>query len=132
MANAPQGPQSTRLYTVEEANRTILEVQPLLERIREAVLKLTEEKTLAAVREKASHNGGGELVQELSKKARVMEDDVQKIQSLGIILRDPSIGLIDFLHRRSEVVCLCWKLGEGKSVQWWHPMETGIAGRQRL
>jgi hypothetical protein len=127
------GEQTTRFYTVDEANKTLPSVQPLLERIREAVLKLTEEKTLAAVREKASHNGGGALVQELSKRARVMEEDVQKLQSMGIILRDPSIGLIDFLHRRgSEVVCLCWKLGEGKSLQWWHPMDTGIAGRQRL
>jgi hypothetical protein len=48
------------------------------------------------------------------------------------VLLDPSIGLIDFLHQRgNQVVFLCWKLGEAK-VEWWHPIETGIAGRQRL
>jgi hypothetical protein len=57
---------------------------------------------------------------------------MRQLEEWGIVLRDPTIGLIDFLHKREgETVFLCWKLGEAR-VEWWHPLETGIAGRQRL
>ena len=48
------------------------------------------------------------------------------------LLEDLYRGLIDFFHQREgETVFLCWKLGESQ-VDWWHPVDTGIAGRQRL
>jgi len=27
---------------------------------------------------------------------------------------------------------LCWQLGEGDSIEWWHDMEAGFAGRQPI
>jgi hypothetical protein len=63
---------------------------------------------------------------------RTLEQDLNQLQQWGIVLRDPAIGLIDFFHQREgETVFLCWKLGESQ-VEWWHPVDTGIAGRQRL
>ncbi|HEY0492678.1 MAG TPA: DUF2203 family protein, partial [Candidatus Dormibacteraeota bacterium] len=60
------------------------------------------------------------------------ERDLKLLQELGIVLRDPTIGLIDFYgQRQGETVFLCWKLGEPR-VEWWHPVNTGIAGRQKL
>jgi hypothetical protein len=68
----------------------------------------------------------------LSELTRTLERDLRQLQEWGIALRDPAIGLIDFFHQREgETVFLCWKLGEGK-VEWWHPVNTGIAGRERL
>ncbi|TME25706.1 MAG: DUF2203 family protein, partial [Chloroflexi bacterium] len=58
--------------------------------------------------------------------------DLRQLQEWGIVLRDPSIGLIDFFHQREgETVFLCWQLGEA-SVEWWHPVQGGIAGRKHL
>lgn len=121
-----------RLYTVEEANALLAELRPLLERIRETETVIANDRSLAAVREKASHNGGGMPTGKVMKAARQLERDLSQLAEWGVILRDPSIGLVDFLHQREgKTVCLCWKLGEPK-VEWWHPIETGIAGRAHL
>jgi len=121
-----------KFYTVGEANALVPKLKPLLERIRDTQQALAEDKTVAAVREKASHNGGGLPGRHLSELTRTLERDLRQLQEWGIVLRDPSIGLIDFFHQREgETVFLCWKLGEAK-VEWWHPLNSGIAGRERL
>ena len=121
-----------KFYSVDEANALVPTLKPLLERIRDTQQALAEDKTVAAVREKASHNGGGLPGRHLSELARTLERDLHQLQEWGIVLRDPSIGLIDFFHeRKGETVFLCWKLGEAR-IEWWHPVQTGIAGRERL
>jgi len=121
-----------KFYTVEEANALVPKLNPLLQRIRDTQQALAEDKTVAAVRQKASQNGGGLPGRHLSELTRTLERDLHQLQEWGIVLRDPSIGLIDFFHqRKGETVFLCWKLGEAK-VEWWHPVDTGIAGRERL
>jgi len=119
-------------YSVNEANGLIPKLKPLLERIRKTQEELAKDKTVAAVREKAAQNGGGLPGRQLSTLTKTLEADMRQLEEWGIVLRDPTIGLIDFLHKREgETVFLCWKLGEPR-VEWWHPLETGIAGRQRL
>lgn len=121
-----------RFYSVEEANGLLPKLKPLLERIRATQEALAEDKTVAVVREKASHNGGGLPARHLSELTRTLERAMRQLQEWGLVLRDPSIGLIDFYHQREgETVFLCWKLGEAR-VEWWHPVETGIAGREHL
>lgn len=121
-----------KFYTVEEANALVPKLNTLLQRIRDTQQALAEDKTVAVVREKASQNGGGLPGRHLSELSRTLERDLHQLQEWGIVLRDPSIGLIDFFHQRQgETVFLCWKLGESK-VEWWHPVDTGIAGRERL
>jgi len=119
-------------YSVDDANALLPTVRPLLERIRAQQAELAKDKSLALVREKAAQNGGGTPSRHLSQLAQTMEKDLRQLQEWGIVLRDPATGLIDFFHKREgETVFLCWRLGEGK-IEWWHPVNTGIAGRERL
>lgn len=121
-----------KFYSVDEANALIPSVRPLLERIRDTQHALAEDKTVAVMREKAANNGGGLPGRHLAELTRTLEADLRQLQEWGIVLRDPTTGLIDFFHQREgETVFLCWKLGEAR-VEWWHPIHTGIAGRQRL
>ena len=121
-----------RFYTVEEANAMLPRLRPLLERIRERQAALAEDRSLAVIREKAAQNGGGAPAHDLSARVREIESDLVQLTEWGIILRDPKIGLTDFPHRRQgTTVYLCWKLGE-PAIGYWHPIETGIAGRQPL
>ncbi|TMC41565.1 MAG: DUF2203 family protein [Chloroflexi bacterium] len=121
-----------KFYSVDEANALVPKLKPLLERIRATQETLAKDKTVAAVRAKAAHNGGGLPGRHLSELHKTLERDMNQLQEWGIVLRDPSIGLIDFYHQREgNAVFLCWKLGEGK-IEWWHPVHTGIAGRKRL
>ena len=123
---------SDTYYSVDDANALLPKVRPLLERIRDQQAVLAKDKSLATVREKAAQNGGGTPARHLSQLAQTMEKDLRQLQEWGIVLRDPTTGLIDFFHKREgETVFLCWRLGEGK-IEWWHPVNTGIAGRERL
>jgi hypothetical protein len=121
-----------KYYSVAEANALLPSVRIILQRIRETQQALAQDKTLARVREKAAQNGGGQPGRHLAEMTRTLEHDLNQLQEWGIVLRDPTIGLIDFFHRREgQTVFLCWKLDEAE-IEWWHPVDTGIAGRQRL
>ena len=121
-----------KFYSVDDANALVPKLKPVLERIRKTQEALAQDKTVAAVREKAAQNGGGLPGRHLSELTKTLDRDLRQLQEWGIVLRDPSIGLVDFFHQREgETVFLCWKLGEA-TVEWWHPLETGIAGRQKL
>ena len=55
---------------------------------------------------------------------------IDELQGLGIELKDPNVGLIDFpAMLEGRVVYLCWRLGEGE-ISHWHELESGFAGRQ--
>lgn len=121
-----------RFYTVAEANALLPSVREVVERIRENQRTLVDDRSLAKVREKASHNGGGLPSRHLTEATQGLERDLEQLKEWGIVLRDPTIGLIDFYgERKGETIFLCWKLGEPR-VEWWHPLHTGIAGRQKL
>ena len=50
----------------------------------------------------------------------------------GVELKDYFAGLVDFPSRREgRVVYLCWRFGE-PAVAYWHELEAGFAGRQKL
>lgn len=56
-----------------------------------------------------------------------------EINDEGVQLKDYRRGLIDFPSMRDgRLVLLCWQLGEPDRIEWWHELETGFAGRQRL
>src|SRR5207237_10794900 len=56
-----------------------------------------------------------------------------EIAHLGVDVKGPDQGLIDFpAMRRGREVLLCWKLGEGDRISYWHDVETGFAGRKLI
>lgn len=73
--------------------------------------------------------GGGRYVASLFKLA----SSTGELDALGVQLKDHERGLIDFPSLRDgRVVLLCWQLGEGDRLEWWHDVEAGFAGRQPL
>jgi hypothetical protein len=58
---------------------------------------------------------------------------VDHLASQGIEVKSLDHGLIDFpALREGRVIYLCWRLGEGASIRFWHEIEAGFAGRQTL
>src|SRR5205807_10617124 len=56
-----------------------------------------------------------------------------EIARLGVDVKDPDQGLIDFpAMRRGHEVLLCWKLGDDDRISFWHDIETGFAGRKLI
>src|SRR5438128_11825148 len=102
-----------KFYSVDEANALVPKLKSVLERIRQTQEELAKDKTVAAVRQKAAQNGGGLPSRHLSALTKTLEGDLRQLEEWGITLRDPVIGMIDFLHNRErEAVFYCWTLGE--------------------
>ena len=63
--------------------------------------------------------------------AREIEGLMRDIAELGVEVKDADQGLIDFrAQRRGREIFLCWKLGEGDRIAFWHDLDTGFAGRK--
>lgn len=123
-----------KLFTIEEANELLPRVGPLLERIQKLYSRLARLRDSATAAATASTFGGGMeggsgYVKTLYEVGKLTTE----LHELGIELKDYSRGLIDFpCYREDRVVLLCWQLGEGDEIAWWHEREAGFAGRQPL
>ena len=63
--------------------------------------------------------------------AREIEALLREIAEFGVEVKDPDRGLIDFRsERRGREFYLCWQLGEGSRIAFWHDLESGFAGRK--
>ena len=58
---------------------------------------------------------------------------IRELETIGIQMKDLELGLLDFPHvrRDAEEVYLCWKLGE-PSIEFWHGIDDGYAGRREI
>src|SRR5262245_45601811 len=131
---------SKRYYTVAEANATLPLVRVIVRDIAELARDLRERnERLARLRPAGQDRAAGVYDEELEQiqaefergKERMREYE-QELKNLGVELKDYYIGLIDFPCRMDgREVCLCWRLGEA-DVGWWHEVDAGFAGRQRL
>ena len=126
-----------QLFTVDQANRTL----PLVRRIVGDVVRehrLRGEKVVE--RDLLAAGAGHELAaarlaaldREIQAIGREIEGFERELRALGIQLKDPRIGLVDFPSNiDGRRVLLCWHLGE-TSVQFWHDENSGFAGRRPL
>ena len=72
------------------------------------------------------------LEKKIQRIAREIDAFQAELESIGIQLKDRRIGLIDFPSELDgRPMLLCWQLGE-PSVQFWHELDSGFAGRQPL
>jgi hypothetical protein len=122
-------------YTVDEANRTL----PLVRRIVGDIVS-AHRMLLERIDEYRTHDPKAEM---LAPRRRQLEGEMQdltdraneyvaELEEIGVVFKGFEDGLVDFhgmLDGRS--IFLCWKLGE-PSVEWWHEVDAGFAGRRRL
>jgi len=121
-----------RLFTREEANLLLPRLRPLLERAREVSAVLGDRERQKRLRSVTVGNGGGEAAREMMAEGDELSRLVAEIRDLGVVVRDPSTGLVDFpAEREGEPVFLCWRMDEDE-VAHWHDRDSGFAGRQPL
>lgn len=67
---------------------------------------------------------------DMTEAMNKLESEVRKLEEMGCVLRDMSMGLVDFpAVRLGERVWLCWRLGEDH-VAFWHSRHEGYSGRK--
>jgi len=129
------------LFSIEEANRAVVELRPDLERL--AALKRefdqlgarAEVLSLALSGAAADNPDAVELKRVTERRDGLAErilQGIEGVQSRGCLVKDISRGLVDFYALSGDrLIFLCWQLGE-RSVEHWHTLEGGFAGRQPL
>ena len=134
---------SKKYFTVEEANRRLPLVRAIVQDIVDLYRDVHERRDrLARIRQTrgAAHREedspyAEELrhtEEELDKDIERLEEFVDELRELGAELKDPLVGLVDFLTLiDGREAYLCWKLGE-EEIGYWHELEAGYQGRQSL
>jgi hypothetical protein len=126
-----------RYFGIDEANQRLLELRPMLERLRADRDQIADiQRELERGRQT---NGSAEHAEELAELVdqerdivRRMQETVQQIDDWGVTLRDISTGLIDFpALAMGRPIWLCWRLGED-DIAWWHESNSGFDSRQPL
>jgi hypothetical protein len=129
-----------RYFTLEEANRTVDELRPVVEEMVEHHGRFTAaQQRRGDLAEQAGANGGdltpsdfAEVERELEAEARELATCVERIQAAGALVKDLDRGLLDFpALRDGEEILLCWHLGEDE-IEYYHGPEEGFAGRKPL
>ncbi len=132
---------SDRTFTLDEA-QSLLPVLESLLRMAVSAKKVVDEVDAEqlALQHRVFLNGGMFLdvvplarrKAEHAKAEQRIKDALAEIDSIGVQVKDLSIGLLDFpCEVEGQTILLCWKLGE-KSITHWHGLQEGFAGRKPI
>lgn len=122
---------SERVFTPAEADALLPELRESLARIRDARSRLIA--SARVVRERVAADPGGIAGDPGHvEAAAVLRRELGRLSELGVVLRDPQVGLVDFPGELDgRRVWLCWRLGEQR-VAHYHELDSGFAGRRPL
>jgi len=133
---------SPRLFSIAEVNAMIPQLSALVAEqlrqqstIEQGLAELTQ-LTGTPPRTLETKPGDASEVDRLKRalrdRVRRYEEGWERIQTLGGIVKDPQIGLVDFYGRiNGRTVWLCWRYGED-SIGYYHDLDSGYAGRRAL
>jgi hypothetical protein len=132
IANSTRSEIPMRLFTLAEALALLPEIKRLfnqIDRARDTLRRLAPEAKRAS---EATGGGGTPYGAAYASALTTMMVCVQEILSLGVEIKDFERGLCDFPSERDgRIVYLCWQRGE-ETIEWWHDIDAGFAGRQPL
>ncbi len=124
--------QFQKHYTREEANALLPQIRKWLaqlSRLREDLHRY--EKRLSGLTEQGN-DIGGDTVNQWIRSLADMQQILCEFQRREIFIKDLERGLLDFpSFVGGREVFLCWESDE-ESVEFWHDLETGYGGRERL
>jgi hypothetical protein len=121
------------LFTAEHASEVLSRIRPAVD---EMVLAVNGLRDLAPAGrtpgEILVRNGGSRPAPEALALMGSLQQALVTIRSEGVLVKDASIGLLDFpAVREGKLVFLCWMHGEGE-IGFWHDPQAGFSGRQPL
>ncbi len=124
--------QFRKHYTVEEARTLMPEIRKFigeLNHLHERVSKADQRFTQLHA---TGCDLGGPVVNEWIQDLLRMRELLAWFQAREIQIKDLARGLIDFpAIMGGREVFLCWEQDED-DIEFWHDLETGYAGRERL
>jgi len=119
-------------YTREEAEELLPQVRRWLQRLNGLRQELERcDQQLSSLRQ-SRHDLGGELVNRWVRTLAGMQELLGEFHRRQIQIKDLERGLVDFpAIIGGREVFLCWEQDED-SIEFWHDLDTGYSGRERL
>ena len=124
--------QFQKHYTLEEARALLPQIRAWLVELNtlRAQLKQADERIGQMIAGGA--DAGGTSVNDQIKLLAQFQQNIQKFIQREIQIKDLERGLIDFPSLLGgREVFLCWEL-EDDDIEFWHELDGGYAGRERL
>ena len=132
-----------KVFTVDQANRSLPHVKQLLEALRaqQGTLRTLEQAVVITELEGLQHDGIPSRAARVKASAHTvqlgagvgqLQETLEQLEALGCQLKDLDEGLVDFFTvHQGQLVFLCWKDGE-PDVRFWHFLAAGFAGRRPI
>ena len=119
-------------YTREEARALLPQVRQWLERLNRLRQDLDRFDKRVSGMTGQGNDVGGETVNKWSRTLADMQDVLVEFQRRRIFIKDLSRGLVDFpAIIGGKEAFLCWELEED-DIEFWHDLDAGYGGRERL
>jgi hypothetical protein len=119
-------------YTRDEARVLLPAIRQWLERMNQLRSQLEQNERRVAGSRPAGGDLGGELPNQSVRVVADLKDMLRKFESREIFIKDLARGLIDFpAIIGGREVFLCWEMDE-EDIEFWHDIDSGYAGRERL
>ncbi len=131
-------PHFDKHFTVNEANALIPRIREIFFQINALIEETRQTSTLLSLNPENLTPGrtNGRAMNQKKSKEEVLKQInslISEITDQGIVVQDITRGLVDFpAFIDKEEVFLCYELADGDTVQYWHELNAGYAGRNPL
>lgn len=119
-------------YTIDEARALIPQIRKWLDGIHQLRRQLKQLDERISQMLSGGADAGGESVHKQVRLLAELRNLLQEFERRQIQIKDLERGLIDFpAIIGGKEVFLCWEQDE-EDIEFWHDLDTGYAGRERL
>ena len=121
-------------FTIASANNilpTVIEKFKKILKQKDEVIKIEQELEALLVTPNTFENYVL-LKQKLNSSVTKLYQDIEDLESTGVVIKSIDDGLLDFPSQRfDDEVWLCWKYGETE-IKFWHEKDSGFNGRKPI
>ena len=119
-------------YTRDEARTLLPQIRQWLKSLSQLRQQLDKHDGRLAGLLSAGNDAGGHTVNQRVRTLADITATLGEFQKREIQIKDLDRGLIDFpAIRGGKEVFLCWEQDE-EDIEFWHDLQSGYAGRERL
>ncbi len=124
--------QFSKHYTRDEARALLPQVKEWLGQLEHLQAQLQKAELRVHGLMEHKQDAGGEVVNSWVRSIADVQETLGEFRKREILVKDLERGLIDFpAILGGREVFLCWEKGED-DIEFWHDLDAGYAGRERL
>ena len=119
-------------YTREEVRALLPQIRQWLEQLNRLRQELERFDRRLSGLTRTGNDAGGETVNQWIRALADMQAILAEFQRRRIFIKDLTRGLVDFpAIIGGKEAFLCWEQEE-EDIEFWHDLDSGFAGRERL